>query len=220
MGVYLLMGRQILYQVLFPIMSKIDDYAIRSKIFIELTHIVTLVFLMIISVILMFGEGIVLLLFGEYWLPAVLPFQIISVAIMLKAITANQGYYLYSHGKTIADFYSVTLAVFLLPPLAYWCTVRYGIVGTASSVLLVQLIVSAFAFEKFIKPLTDKGALFFLMWPMIIVLTTAIMSAALLSFEAPIFGQMIAIAAVYLCIYIIMRETINKTVRLMVMTFK
>lgn len=176
---YILISRQLLYEVLFPIFSRLDDDDLRARTFQRLTQAVAGAFLVLTILAIFFGRDIIIQLYGVRWEPAVFPFQIIFITSMMRAISANIVYYLRSRGQNRPELMMAIGFSVLLPPLAYFATIRYGINGTALAVLLIQVIVVVFAFERYIRPLTGKGVLHFFLWPWVIsgfalVLTLAI----------------------------------------------
>ena len=167
-GTYFLRFRQVLVDVLFPIFSRLDDEEFKSRAFQYLTRATAGAFLLPSLFIIFFGRDLVLLIYGGKWLPAVFPFQVIFITVMTRMIGANIGYYLWSRGQTRPQLFMAGMFSLLLPPAAYFATVRFGINGTALAVLLVQVVVITFAYEKYIRPITGRGTLYFFFWPWVL----------------------------------------------------
>ncbi len=160
-GDYFLKSRQVLYNVLFPVFSRIGDIASKGRIFCSITHCVGAAFLVPSIVMIFFGSDIVRTFLGSKWEPSVFPFQVVFVSILVRAIHANTGYFLYSHGITRADLDSSLIYSVVLPPVAYFMTKQYGINGTALAVLIVNFITVSYVFERYIRPLVGSGVLHF-----------------------------------------------------------
>lgn len=165
---YLLLARQILYQVLFPVFSRMDDEELKRQAFLRFSRAVAGIFTVLTVVAVLFGRDLILFLYGAKWEPAVFPFQIVFVAVMMRAINANMGYYFYSSGNTRPEFVSVLLTSIFLAPAAYFGTLRFGINGTAMAVLTVQIIVSVAIYEWYVRPMAGHGVLHFFAWPWLV----------------------------------------------------
>ena len=175
-GSYFLMFRQVLADVLFPVFARLDDDEFKSRVFRRLTQVVAAAFLLPTLFIVFFAKDLVLLVYGEKWLPAVFPFQIIFITALTRAISSNIGYFLWSRGQTRPQLVMATIFSLLLPPAAYWATIQHGINGTAISVLIVQIAVTFVMFECYIKPVTAHGTLYFFAWPWVLSALTLAMA--------------------------------------------
>ena len=167
-GNYFLLSRQVLADVLFPIFSRLKDEQFKSRAFQRLTRATAGAFLVLSLPIIFFGRDLVLLVYGSPWEPAIFPFQVIFITVLTRIISANIGYYLWSRGQTRPQFTMAVMFSLLLPPTAYWATIHYGINGTALAVLLVQVVVIFFTYERYIRPATGHGTLHFFFWPWVL----------------------------------------------------
>lgn len=165
---YFLMARQIFYQGLLPIFSRLEDEGFKKEAFLRFSRAFSGTFLVLTLLALVFGRDAILFVYGKQWEPAVFPFQVISIVVLMRAINSNTGYYFHSSGKTMPDLVAALIWTILLPPLAYIGITRYGIDGAAVSVLIVQVIANVFIYERYVKPLTGKGALHFFFLPVAI----------------------------------------------------
>jgi len=178
-GMHMLKTRQVLYNVLFPVFSRIQDTSFRAHLFLKLCRAVAGIFLLPTVLAVFFGEDILLCVLGAQWAPAVFPFQIIFITVLMRAISANMGYLLYSHGLTRPEFEVSIIYALFFPALAYWMTQHYGINGTALAVLALQFVTTTYAFTRYARPLTGKGVLHYFLCPWIISgATFALMAAA------------------------------------------
>lgn len=176
---YLLMARAVLYGVLFPLFSRIESDEYKKQVYMKFSRAVAGIFIIITTVALLFGRDIILAIYGPKWFPAVFPFQIIFIVIMMRAINSNNGYYLNSSGETMPELKSALIMTILLIPAAYFGTILFGINGTAVAVLCVQVVVNIVIYEQYIKPKTGNGVLHFFAWPWFIsglALTLALLS--------------------------------------------
>lgn len=213
-GTYFLMSRQVLYEVLFPVFSRLEDEAFKARAFQRFTHAVGAFFLVPTLIAVFFGKDLVLLVYGSKWAPAVFPFQIIFITVLMRAMCSNMGYYLYSRGQTRPELEAALIFSLLLPPLAYYATIHYGINGTAVAVLLVQVVVVVYSFERFIRPLIGKGVLHFFLWPWVLSgLALAMMyySQILGLSLAPRFG---IFAVLIVMAYFLVLQSVQRDVRL------
>lgn len=165
-GSYILTARQVLTDVLFPVFSRLEDDAFKARAFERFTHAVAGLILVPTLIAVCFGRELVVFIYSSKWEPAVFPFQVIFITVLMRAISANIGYYLWSRGETGPQFTMAIIFSILLPPAAYYGTVNYGINGTSIAVMLVQLISVIHAFEWYIRPLTRTGFHEYFLWPL------------------------------------------------------
>ena len=201
MGMYFLKTREILYTVLFPVFSRMEDETSKNHIFQKLTHVVGGVFLIPSMVAIFFGRDIILLVFGSKWEPSIIPFQIIFITVLTRAIHANAGYFLYSYGITRADLDVSIIYSVLLVPLAYFMTQSYGINGTASAVLIVNCITVSYAFTRYIKPRVGVGVLHFFLRPWLIAALTFVLMYLISIYESGIFIRLMVFALLLVAAY-------------------
>ena len=163
---YFLKTRVIIYNVLFPLFSNFVDGDRKARLFTKITKAVTGVFLIPTLISIFFGRDIILLVFGSKWEPSVFPFQIVFIAILIRAINSNAGYFLHSSGITKVALVGPCIQLLILLPLGYVLTQKYGIAGMAFSVLIADIAVIVVIYEFFIKTLTNKGVLYFFAVPL------------------------------------------------------
>jgi teichuronic acid exporter len=165
---YVLMARQVLHEVLFPIFSRLENDKFKGQAFLRLSQAVAGVFLLLTIFAVSFGRDIIIFIYGMQWEPAIFPFQIIFIVSMIRAIIANMGYYFYSSGNTRPEVIGALISSILLVPSVYFGVTHYGINGAAVAVLAVQIIVSAVVYEWYIRPMVGHGVYYFLFWPLVI----------------------------------------------------
>lgn len=214
-GAYFLVMRQIFYNVLFPLFSRSKDDVVKEKIFSKLTISVGGAFLLPALLAIFFAPELILLAFGPKWGPAIAPFQILMFTFLSRAISANAGYYLYSKGLTQVEFNVVLMNVVLLAPLAFGLTLTNGIVGASIAVCLAHTATILYSFERYIKPLTQKGVFAYFGWPWAFALIAMIVSNVCDSLGRPLFLLCICFAVLLLAAYIIVwRPIVNDITRL------
>lgn len=180
-GSYILTARQVLTDVLFPVFSRLEDDAFKARAFERFTHAVAGLILVPTLISVFFGRELVIFIYSSKWEPAVFPFQVIFITVLMRAISANIGYFLWSRGETGPQFTMAVIFSILLPPAAYFATIHYGINGTAVAVMIVQLISVIHAFEWYIRPLTRTGFHEYFLWPLLI--SWAALALACLAYE-------------------------------------
>lgn len=213
-GSYFLISRHVLYEVLFPVFSRLDDEAFKALAFQRFTHAVGGIFLVLTMVAVFFGKDLVLLVYGSKWAPAIFPFQIIFITVLMRAMCSNIGYYLDSRGQTKPELMAALIFAILLPPLAYFATIHYGINGTAVSVLFVQVVVVVYLFERYIKPLTGKGTLHFFLWPWAMCGLTFLLSHYSELLELPLHIRLGAFAGILVVAYFAVLQSVLRDVKL------
>ncbi|MCJ8164120.1 lipopolysaccharide biosynthesis protein [Pontibacter sp. E15-1] len=139
-------------KVFFPIYSKVQDDREQIKNYylkiMKLTAILTFP-VSIISIGL--AEDLILVFFGEKWLEAVAPLQILSVASMIFAISGTPAEVLKGIGKPSVGFYLNLLNTFVVAvPLIYLGMKHFGLVGVAFAVC-IHYTTSRISYHYFMK---------------------------------------------------------------------
>ncbi len=198
---YALMARQVLHEVLFPIFSRMENDKFKGQAFLRFSKAVAGVFLILTILAVSFGRDIIIYIYGMQWEPAIFPFQVIFIVVLMRAIIANIGYYLYSSGNTRTDFVSALLSSILLIPSVYFGVIYFGINGAAVAVLVVQIIVSSIIYEWYIRPMVGYGVFYFLFWPLVISGLTFALAYISDSLQLSIFIRLALVSILFIMTY-------------------
>lgn len=130
----------ILTQITFPLMAKLQHNLVEVKsAYLKTIHYLTSVNFPIYFFIAVFSEPLVVLLFGEQWTEAVPILRILAGYGMIRSTANPVGALLLSKGRADWGFYW-NFALFFLIPISLYIGSFYGLVGTALTLLLLQLI--------------------------------------------------------------------------------
>lgn len=139
----LLKARTAVNSVILPVFCKTEDDAVVVRYFEKITRITALIYLLPAVLFFVFGRELVVLIYGDKWLPAVPIFKVFMVLIALRAVTGYaDNVFLYKGRSDIAMKLTLIYAL-LLSPAVYCGTKYFGLIGAAASVLFVNGIVSA-----------------------------------------------------------------------------
>jgi O-antigen/teichoic acid export membrane protein len=211
---YFLQIRVVIYGVLFPIFTKIINKKDKSRVFVRITKAVTGAFLIPTLIAIFFGSEIITIVFGQNWMASIFPFQMVFVAILIRAVNANVGYFLHSQGITKVALVGPMIKLLVLFPLGLYLTKNYGINGMAVSVLIADLISAGIIYEIFIKPHTGKGVLFFFLAPMSISSIALMLMLLLEQYEASVFLRISAFLAVLILTYVLCLKCTIQDIRI------
>ncbi|MEW5766925.1 MAG: lipopolysaccharide biosynthesis protein [bacterium] len=140
-GRFLLLTEGMFAAVAFPIYAKLQDDTPRLR----ETYLRTLSYSALVSTPVgigaaLIGTEVILTLFGEKWIPAIIPFQILSLFVAVRAIDtttgdlyAGIGHPKYCQNLAVVNVAGVALSIY---PLAFY----WGAAGAAISILLARLI--------------------------------------------------------------------------------
>lgn len=165
---YFLKTRQILVSVLFPVFSKESSSKKKNEAFTAITKFMGFVMIIPACISYFWAEGILLLVFGEKWIPAAIPLQVMFSIVALRGINANATYLLHSAGITKADLVAASLFCLILAPTGYYFTLKWGITGMALAILATNIVTNYVTFSCFIKPIVRKGFFTFFLRPTMI----------------------------------------------------
>jgi len=169
---YFLQAKTVLNSVIFPAFSRTNSLLERYKGFKIITDIVGALYLVPSVIVLFWGKEIIYFTMGEKWLPSLVPFKIFFVIVLIRAIGGSAGPLFYSQGITHVDVVLSVLNILLMIPVIYCGTILLGINGAALAVLLVGFILAGYAYEKYVRVLTNHGFLYYFAKPLIGLLLT------------------------------------------------
>lgn len=138
---YLIQIKGVLGSVSFPAFSKVQDQndSLKSG-FETLTKYSTIIILSFCSVLIPLAKPTIFFIFGEEWLPAVIPFTIFVALVAQRSIFGHWTEIYMSIGKTktlLITYMINPVCLFALGPLL---TIKYGIVGMAIAVFIPQIL--------------------------------------------------------------------------------
>ena len=124
-------------KVTFPAYSKIKDNSLRLKNAFTRTFSITtmITFLLSTGILLLIPEFVNIFL-KEKWAPIIIPVRILSIAGLLRSISAIFGPLFLSLDKPNYDLYKNMIRVIITFSSIYFLTISCGIKGTSYSVLL------------------------------------------------------------------------------------
>jgi len=142
---YLLQGKTMINSLLFPAFSRVSNDQDLKKAFLLATKLSAIAFLFPTVLLLAMGEPIIVLIFGEKWIPAVPVFQIFIVLSALRGITQFWDPVFLAKGKTKVFFLLSAINAILIPGIGYPMTIYYGIEGMALAVLFSIVVITPIA---------------------------------------------------------------------------
>ncbi len=144
----------IVTKVTFPIMSKIqkETYRLRQLFLNVINYLCSINFPIYILVIFL-AEDIVVNLFGEKWMDAVLILQILAFYRMFTSFGNSVGSLQLAKGRADLGFYW-NVALFIFIPLVIYGGSHWGVIGVASSLLLLQIVLFYPAWYFLVKELS------------------------------------------------------------------
>lgn len=157
---YFLSAKTAINSVLFPTFAKVESLKEKISLFNGIIKITTIIYTIPAVIFLIYGNELVIFLYGEKWSQSVIPIQIFFITVTIKAIGGNAGPFFYSIGKTKQDFTLALLNSISLLVIVSILTYYYGIIGAALGVLISSTINSFYGFIKYVSPIT-KYSLFF-----------------------------------------------------------
>lgn len=130
----------IVTQIGFPVMAKMQADLNKLKVtYLKIIHYLSSLNFPIYIFIALFAEQIILLLFGTKWTASIPIFRILALYAMVRSTTNPIGGLLLARGRADLGFYWNLSLVFLIP-LCVFVGSHYGLVGAASTLLILQII--------------------------------------------------------------------------------
>ena len=147
----------IVNKVTFPIMSMLQDDEHRlRKIFLSTINYLCSVNFPIYILVILLADGIILTFFGEKWVDAIVILQILSTYRMFPSFGNPIGTLQLAKGRADLGFYW-NLALFAFVPLAIYAGSQWGIIGVASSLLILQVLLFYPAWAFLVGPLAKTS---------------------------------------------------------------
>lgn len=128
--------------LVLPVFSKLRrDVARLREVYLKMIHLLSLVSFPLIIALAIAAEPIVMILYGEKWREAILPFQILSVFALGRSLSSPSSSLFSAVGKPKLGFL-FTLIVAPIFLLSVWLGSYLGVVGVAFSTTLVRSLAS------------------------------------------------------------------------------
>lgn len=152
-------GNMVFGNVLQPTYAKIQNEADRlQRAYLKSTNLVMLTMVPISMGLAVLAHTIVLVLFGEKWLPMVLAWQIFSLYALTRPISANSSPLFLATGNPRLNVNAVILLIAVMVPLILLLIGPYGIAGVALAVSVSQLVGMLFNVYQVNKLLPGSAA--------------------------------------------------------------
>ncbi len=158
---YFLTAKTAINSVLFPTFSKLELERDKINLFNKIIKITSLLYTLPALLFLLYGNYIVSFLYGEKWMPALLPLQIFFIIVAVKAIGSNVGPFFYSLGKTKQDISISIINAITLPLIVSILVFWHGINGAAFGVLISAGLNAIYGFVRYVTPLTKKSVFYY-----------------------------------------------------------
>lgn len=147
----------VLSPVMFPAYSKLqNDLPSLRHAYLKVLRMTAIISIPAATGMAILAPEIVMVLYGEKWMPMVPALQILCIFGAIKSIAATTGPVFNALGKPKIPFYLVSFRLILIGALIYPLTVTYGIVGTALAVTLPMCLENCFMWIILSRVLTCK----------------------------------------------------------------
>jgi O-antigen/teichoic acid export membrane protein len=133
-------------QVAFPAYAKLqNDTAALKEAYFKILKLTCLLALPMAAGLFAIGQELVLVLYGEKWLPMVPPFLVLCVYGLERAVNASIAPIFNAQGKPRVPFYLTLVKLAILAVVIYPLTTQYGILGTsvAQAIAAVAIALNA-----------------------------------------------------------------------------
>lgn len=132
----------VLTRVSTPVFARIKhDMKRLSASYLKLIRMSSSINAPLYSFLAVFADDVVLMLYGHEWLAAGVYLRIFSVWGLARSIANPIGSLLHATGQARRAFLWNLAQMFLLPPVYWFSAHRFGLVGLASSLAIIQLVV-------------------------------------------------------------------------------
>lgn len=104
--------------------------------------------------LIVLADDIILVLYGEKWLPATVPVQILAAFGCLRAVSGIAGYLYNGIGKPSIPFYLVAGKFVAIALIIYPMTLWYGLAGAAMAVTIpavAEFFVGLYMLERILR---------------------------------------------------------------------
>ncbi len=124
-------------KIMFPAYSKLqDDLPAIKNAYLRVVNMITLLAVPAAVGIFVLSQQIVLVVYGEKWLPAIAPLQLLTVFTIFRAMASSTGYVFYGLGKPKIEFRIALVRLIVMSAIIYYLVIHYGLFGAAITVLI------------------------------------------------------------------------------------
>lgn len=149
----------IITRVTFPVMAKVqDDNEQLKKIYLKTINYLASVNFPIYITIAVLAEPIVMIMFGKTWQQGIPILQILSIYAMVRSTGNPIGSLVMAKGRVNLSFFW-NLSLFIFIPLVIWFGSDFGLIGIASSLLLLQITLTIPGWYFMVRKLCRAGFL-------------------------------------------------------------
>jgi O-antigen/teichoic acid export membrane protein len=139
-------------RIIFPMYSKLqnNNLALNDAYLRVLGFIANIAIPASVGLICLAPE-LIEIVYGDKWIDAVVPLQILCVFGGVRALVSMNGYLLNAIGKPNIDFYLAIVRLAIILIILYPMTIKYGLNGAAIAVtipLILQLFTSTMYFRR------------------------------------------------------------------------
>jgi len=152
----------LLYQVMFPAYSKIQDDKERMKeVFLKTIKYVSLISIPFCVGVIILAPDFLRIVYGDKWLPSVGVLRVLAIAGLLRSLNVCIGPIFIAVGKPKMDLKLGIYQIFTLGMLLYPLTKFYGLIGAGIAILISYSVLSIFEFKWGMRILNVKLYLIF-----------------------------------------------------------
>lgn len=137
---YILNAQNSITSIVFPAFARVENDEQLRRGFEFITKLSATVLLLPCALVLILGEPTIKFIFGERWLPALVPFQIFMVLIAVRGIVIYWTQVLMVKEKTGVLLKITIQNAVVLTLLGYFFTKKFGITGTSIAVFLTIIV--------------------------------------------------------------------------------
>jgi len=119
---------QVLTRVTFPIMASVQESKSLSSFYCNTLQLLLLIIFPLYITLIIFGESLIVIAFGEDWLSEILVFQIMAFWCLLRAIVNPVGSLLLAKGEVKRSFiWNTCLSLFI--PVCLYFSLPFDLIG-------------------------------------------------------------------------------------------
>jgi O-antigen/teichoic acid export membrane protein len=145
---------QIANQIAYPLWSKAvrdGDLGLRNQMFMTTLKFTSLAAFLFAVIFYLMGESLIVLIYGQKWLPSYPILKILVFFGLIRAVASNFGILFKSIGRPDFITTEILLKLIAIVLCIYPLTLSFGIQGTAYAVTLPFLIITPFALNIYLK---------------------------------------------------------------------
>lgn len=206
----------ILTRVAFPVMAKVQDNIPKLKsIYLKMQNVLAFINFAVFLFMFFYAEAVVLLIFGNRWLDAVVPLRILSLYAMLRSTMNPIGSLQLARGRADQGFYwNLIQSVILI--ISVYLGSFGGILGVCYTLLAIQAILFVISWKAMVNPLCGASFREFIavfVEPFYLSLIPAFVLFPFFHFLFPVYNlsSAIIVLLLYVLLLVLTHLTINKT---------